>query len=370
MGRAALSVGRRCAPRVAPRLPRLARATRVALAIVGGVDGDVAHEAHIREARADALIHVREQPAVGGDDGGHAIVVAIVDDLEELLGGPGGGVLGAEVVEHEHARLAHLVEEFVVGHLAAGREGGAQVIEQVRHDAEKDRLAAGEARVGDGSGEMRLANAIAAAEHQPAVWVLSVALRDLQRLAHARQCRFKGGEGLVAESVEARHAAQIRHAPIFKQALFAGAGDGLAKRGIAHWHVQAHVARAVALLADVRIAGRAGRAGARSARGGSPRAGRAVGGGASATCGTQRPRVALRRLAEREHATGASAHTAGDAARSGAGSGCARLALTAAPERLAALRGAPCAWLCRRPCGLWRASDHQRRRGACGARRG
>src|SRR6185312_6629468 len=83
----------RRARRLPLALPRLARTPRVALAIVGGLDGDIAHKAAVGETRADALIHVQQQPIIGGDDSGHLEVVAIVDDLEELLRGPRGGVL-------------------------------------------------------------------------------------------------------------------------------------------------------------------------------------------------------------------------------------------------------------------------------------
>ncbi len=109
---------------------------------------------------------------VGGDDGGEAGDVAVVHDLVELLLGPRGGGLGTEVIEDEEVGVADALEEFVVGRIAAGGEGGAEVVEEVGDDGEEDGAAGFEGAIGDGCGEVGLAAAVGALEHQPALGVL------------------------------------------------------------------------------------------------------------------------------------------------------------------------------------------------------
>lgn len=54
----------------------------------------------VQHTRPYARIHVFEAVG-GGDDGGELGVVAVGEELVELLTGPGGGGLGAEIVEDQ-----------------------------------------------------------------------------------------------------------------------------------------------------------------------------------------------------------------------------------------------------------------------------
>ncbi len=64
-------------------------------------------------------------------------VVAMVDQLVELLARPGGGRFGADVVQDAQVGGADLVVVAVEGGCAVGRKGGAQIVEQVRHANEE-----------------------------------------------------------------------------------------------------------------------------------------------------------------------------------------------------------------------------------------
>ena len=93
----------------------------------------------------------------------------MVDELEQLLLRPRRRRLRAQVVEHEHRRVAHALEQLVVADLRARLVRRAQVVQQVRHDDEQRRLAALEQPVDDRRGDVRLAAAARAGEHEPAV---------------------------------------------------------------------------------------------------------------------------------------------------------------------------------------------------------
>ena len=54
-----------------------------------------------------------------------------------------------KVIEDENRSIFYTFKEFIVGDLAFGAEGRAQVIEELRHDDEGDRLAQSSAVVGD-----------------------------------------------------------------------------------------------------------------------------------------------------------------------------------------------------------------------------
>lgn len=60
-----------------------------------------------------------------GDDGGQLGVIAVVEELIELFARPGGGALGAQVVEDEHGGGADFVEAPVVRGGAVGVKGCA-----------------------------------------------------------------------------------------------------------------------------------------------------------------------------------------------------------------------------------------------------
>ena len=57
----------------------------------------------------------------GGEDGGQAVEVAVVDDLEEFLLGPRRAVVRADVVQNEHGDVLDLLEHLVMGELRVVR---------------------------------------------------------------------------------------------------------------------------------------------------------------------------------------------------------------------------------------------------------
>ena len=88
------------------------------------------------------------------------------------------------VVKDQEGRAADLLEKLGVGHDGVSLIGGAQTIEQIRHDHVEGRCAPLDAVVGHGRAERRLAAAALAPEQEPArPWLLAA------REAHG------GGEG-------------------------------------------------------------------------------------------------------------------------------------------------------------------------------
>ena len=68
--------------------------------IAGAIKGNACDQAMVEQARTYALISAIETAIVGGDDRGHAHVVAVVEQLEQLLIGPGGALLRAQIIEY------------------------------------------------------------------------------------------------------------------------------------------------------------------------------------------------------------------------------------------------------------------------------
>src|SRR5215211_8276202 len=103
--------------------------------VIRSVDVDVPCEVGIEQTGEDSLVDL-VVALVGGHDRQQPLDVAVVDDLVELLPGPGGGVLGSQIVEHQQGGAANLVEAVVVGDAPCRVERGAQVVEEIGYDRE------------------------------------------------------------------------------------------------------------------------------------------------------------------------------------------------------------------------------------------
>ena len=138
------------------------------------------HKLGIGQSRADAAFDLFERQ-IGCDQGRQAVDVAEVQDLEQLLPRPLGGVLGSEIIEDEQGCLADLFEALLKSHVFCV-VGEAQRIEHVRHSQEERRDAQADALIGDGRRQVGLAAAVGAAQQQPSTQVVGVVLADLIRL--------------------------------------------------------------------------------------------------------------------------------------------------------------------------------------------
>jgi hypothetical protein len=56
----------------------------------------------------------------------------VVEQLKELLLGPGGAGVGSQVVQNQQGRRAQLFKQFIVGQFALWSKCRAQVVEQIR----------------------------------------------------------------------------------------------------------------------------------------------------------------------------------------------------------------------------------------------
>ena len=155
----------------------------------------------VRQARLDAGVEGR-RVEVRRDDGGHLGAVAVVDQLEELLFRPRRGALHAQIVEHQHRRVADHLEQLVVANLAARLVGRPQVVEQVGHDHEKRRLPVGDAAAGDRRREVRLAAAARPREDEPAGRGLDECVRRRDRLGERFLVRRAGAAATRAQLLE------------------------------------------------------------------------------------------------------------------------------------------------------------------------
>ena len=140
------------------------------------------------------------ETVVARDDCGELRVVAVVEELKQLLLGPGCAGLGAEIVQDQQLGAPNCLEELVVGDLALRAERKPQVVEQVGHDGEHRRFACRQPLVSDrrrqvASGELeREIRAIEdAARHEAAD-------RDRAR-ATVREERRSASAAAVAEAV-------------------------------------------------------------------------------------------------------------------------------------------------------------------------
>ena len=188
----------------------------------------------------------------------------MVDDLEELLLGPGRRALGAQVVQDEHGRGAHLFEELVVVHIGGRLVGGAQVIEQVGHDDEERRDAVLQAAVGDGGADVRLAAARGAHQHQPALGVLGERFGVLDAALEARLIARIGAaaatdqviEGEAGERPQVAVALETVQPHILALLAHAATGQRLAELRMIQRQILPHEAGVVAVGTDLVNGGR------------------------------------------------------------------------------------------------------------------
>ena len=98
---------------------------------------------HIQQATAQPRIQIF-QPLVGRDHRGQLRVVAMVEQLKELLLRPRAAALRAQVIQNQQRRGAQLLKEFIIAHIALRAKGRAQMVEQIGHDHEECRLTHGQ----------------------------------------------------------------------------------------------------------------------------------------------------------------------------------------------------------------------------------
>jgi hypothetical protein len=221
--------------------------------VIAGREEDVAAEVGVAEAGADAGVEAVDV-GVGGDDGGEAVVVAVVENLVELFDGPGGRLLGSEVVNDEEVGGAYLLEALVIGDVGSGGVGSAELVEEVGGNGEVDLHAVVlDDVVGDGGGEVGLAATVAAEEEEPAFGVGGEF--DSSGVGFARAIYFgvEVGEYLVLEGVEVAKAVEV-----FKVALFGSGGTAdarveLAEAKIADRDVHTQPAGTAAVGANVSV---------------------------------------------------------------------------------------------------------------------
>src|SRR5450759_4098018 len=100
---------------------------------------------------------------VGGDYSCQVIDVAVVDDLEQLFLGPGGGVLGAQVIQHQQADVADFVESIFKGRIRTV-VGKTQPVQKVGNGQEKGRYAQADVVIGNGGSQVSFSAAITTGE--------------------------------------------------------------------------------------------------------------------------------------------------------------------------------------------------------------
>ena len=177
---------------------------------LGGVADhrDQRAERGVLNPRAHAALEALHQPR-GRDHGRQLRVVAVRQNLVQLLLGPGAGGLRAEVVEHQHLGVANRRKQGVVGDLALRAEGRAQMVQEVGDKDPQRRRVALQQRIDDGGRQVRLATARGAGQDEPAGRGRGERLGQPQRLGQrgptigARATLgVKGGKALRRERTE------------------------------------------------------------------------------------------------------------------------------------------------------------------------
>ena len=179
----------------------------------------------------------------------------MVEQLEELLAGPVGGVGEVGVVDDQELGVAGVFEEHGVGHLRIAAIGGAEAVEQIGGDEVEGARGAFEASVGQLGGESRAARAGGPGEDQPALRGQLVG--ELAGGPQVGVCLQRLiGETLSDERAEVAHALELLGELFGGVALGAFAGHGATEGLVTDGHVAAQVARAATTRAGRRRAGR------------------------------------------------------------------------------------------------------------------
>jgi hypothetical protein len=199
------------------------------LAVIPGVNINVGANCAVFDSRGYSRIHAI-QVTVCRDDRRSALIVPIIDDLEEFLRCPRGRVLGAEVIENEQARVADVIEAAIVAQSLVRSKRRAQIIEKVGHDGEewKQHLTLRDI-IRNRSGKVRLAASKRAGQQQPTVRILGIFQADLKCLLHSRDVRIEGLKRPVFENTETADVAVVLAAARVNGALPALTDDRLAK---------------------------------------------------------------------------------------------------------------------------------------------
>ncbi len=200
-----------------------------------------------------------------GDDNREAVDIAVIEDLEQLLLGPGGGILGAEIVQDQQRCVADLFEAFFEGGFGA-LIGEAQPVQQVGDGEKQGGDAQLDGLVGDSSGQVGLAAAVITQEEQPALErggkLAGVVVGALERscllISHPNPAlRAEGLKGQPLERVEVAEHEEPLVDGLADLCLAAGADVHLAEIRVADREILAQVADPAADRA-VRIAGQVG----------------------------------------------------------------------------------------------------------------
>ena len=99
------------------------------IAIIRRKDLDDRNEVGVLNPGADSAIEIVNYH-VAGDHGRQLVHIAVIDDLEDLFLGPGGGVLGAEIVQDQQGDLSNFFKALLKAHLRAAI-GKPQPVQQV-----------------------------------------------------------------------------------------------------------------------------------------------------------------------------------------------------------------------------------------------
>ncbi len=148
------------------------------------------------QARAYAIVEI-VKVEIGGDHERQLVCVAVIDDLKEFLGGPGGRVLGAQIVQHEQFDVSDFVKA-LIERCVGCRIRCPQPIQQIGNGEEDGCHTVFNAGVGDGGAQMGLPAAVGAHQDEPP-------LRRGGELLRLAQSVLKRANLLVAQPQPALH---------------------------------------------------------------------------------------------------------------------------------------------------------------------
>lgn len=164
---------------------------------------NVLGEACVEDTRQNPLLDLAKV-LIGRDDRRQLLVVAVVEDLVELLLRPRCGVFGAEIVENEQLGAPNGVEPLVISDAVAGVEGRPEVIEEVGNDRKEHALmwVPRHEIQRNGDREMRLSAAATSVQEEPTLGSTAKRLRRNYRLVDTWNRLIEGVKRPVQEGIE------------------------------------------------------------------------------------------------------------------------------------------------------------------------
>src|SRR5260370_8841640 len=194
------------------------------------------HQTHIIQTGANACSGCAQCLRVRSDGGREARVIAVIEQLEQLLVGPRGALLRPQVIQYEHLGLAHEGKQMSICSLRGRSKSGAEIIQQIWDGCEKHDGSSLQTGIRKSCCQVRFAAAIGTNQQEPARWGCSKLDYHLESFLQTRHLRVKGLKAFLREDSQMRKRLELLATFAFEFLLFTLAGDQFPEGGVPKGH--------------------------------------------------------------------------------------------------------------------------------------